>query len=241
MSAPPTDPTFLAPRKRHPVYLERRSILEALGRLRRHVQPGRILDVGCGTKPYANLLAPPGSLYWGVDYPVTMAQSHQSATRADVWADCQRLPFASESLDTVITTQVLEHVPHPPAFMAELARVLRPGGSLILSAPMVWPLHEEPYDFYRYTLYGLRTLFQRAGFEVLEEVPRGAAASALGQMLLDLHLPQRREPSLLGKAYRNALALAINQTSLWVDHVWPNRRLCLGYAFAARRSGGASS
>lgn len=231
----PSVADFLAPSRRRPHYLERRSILRALQQLRQHVSSGRILDVGCGLKPYETLFRQPGFDYVGVDYPITLTHSYQHATRADVFGDCLRLPFAAASFGTVLSTQVVEHVPDPAACVAEMARVLRPGGTLLISGPMCWPLHEEPYDFYRYTIHGLRHLLTRVHLEVLAELPRGAALSTLGQMFLDVHVAGGGRPSIVRRTCTNLVALVVNSVCEVGDRLWPNRRLCLGWAIAARK------
>jgi SAM-dependent methyltransferase len=227
---------FLAPRKHFTAYLERHSLVRALEELRGVVRPGVILDVGCGLKPYERLLCPAGSRYWGIDYPVTMAGSYRDATRADAFADCARLPVRSGACDTVVNTQVLEHVPDPAGFLRELGRVLRAGGVLLISAPMAWPLHEEPYDFYRYTIHGLRQLLSGAGFEVLEERSRGTGAIALAAMFLDLYAVR----SNAGTCWRlgaRGVSLAVNLGALALERVWPRPRYCLGTVLAARKAG----
>jgi SAM-dependent methyltransferase len=225
---------FLVPSKGQPAYLERLSLVRALRELADLLEHGVILDLGCGVKPYESLLARPGDRWVGVDNPPTMQGSYGRLTQADVFADCHQLPFADGYFDSVICTQVLEHVPEPERVLRETARVLRPGGVLILTAPMVWPLHEEPYDFFRYTRYGLRHLLGSAGLEVIREVQRGRGASALGQMLLDLHFARRSE-SLPGKVYRQLCCRVVNQLCLWLDRLPAARRLALGWAVAARK------
>ena len=225
---------FLRPGKGSPVYLERRSLVLALEELSGRVQHGAILDVGCGVKPYEPLLARLGDQWIGVDHPTTMAGSYGSFTLADSFGDCHALPFADRAFDTAICTQVLEHVADPARVLAEIARVLRPGGVLLLTAPMIWPLHEEPFDFFRYTQHGLRHLLQAVGFEVLQEVQRGRGASALGQAFLDLHFADRRL-ALPGKIYRQVVCRIVNQLCVWLDRIAPARRLALGWAVAARK------
>ena len=93
----------------------------------------------------------------------------------DFEADAQDMSgvIASDRYDTVLFLEVLEHVPNPFKVVAELFRILRSGGKVILSVPHLSRLHEEPYDFYRYTKYGLRHLFEEAGFKDIQIIPRG--------------------------------------------------------------------
>lgn len=130
-----------------------------------------VLDLGCGERPYADLF---GAAYCiGIDCSTTGA-------RPDIVADAQRLPLAGGCVDLVFCSQVLEHVTDPAALLAECARVLRPGGALVLSAPFWWPLHEEPHDHWRFTCHGLDGLARRAGLQPLAiEADCGAMTVAL--------------------------------------------------------------
>ena len=85
----------------------------------------------------------------------------------EAWASGLDLPFRDASFDTVLCLQVLEHVPRPWRLLDEIARVLRPGGALVLTAPHIWGLHEEPRDYYRFTPFGLRHLSDAAGLRVV--------------------------------------------------------------------------
>jgi len=226
---------FWHPQRRKCYYWERRLILESLQKLSRHVRGGRLLDVGCGRKPYLPLFHSQLESYWGVDYPVTMVNSYREATQADAFADCLRLPFRDAVFDTVLNTQVLEHVPNPGRLVGELARVLKPGGILILSAPMTWPLHEEPYDFYRYTTYGLRSILSQSGLEVVEEIQRGGSMLTLSQVFLDAELGGHHTGGALWRVYSNFLCLLVNSLGAVLDRLHYNRRLCLGLSIAARK------
>lgn len=238
--SPPEDPraplqrTFLRPSKGDLAFLERQSLADALRDLAAQVQHGAILDLGCGIKPYQTLLARPGDRWVGVDHPASMAGSYGALTSADVLADGHHLPFREGEFDTVLCTQMLEHVADPAKVLSEAARVLRPGGILILTAPMVWPLHEEPFDFFRYTQHGLRHLLEQAGLEVVQAIQRGRGAAALGQAFLDLHFTGR-SPSVLNRLYKQALCRVVNQFCVWLDRFRPATRLALGWAVAARK------
>jgi SAM-dependent methyltransferase len=146
---------------------------------------GRLLDVGCGNKPYQPIFAPHVTEYIGIEHEATFAATaagHQG-TRPDLTYDGQRIPFPDQSFDTVLNVQVLEHTPQPRLLLSEMARVLKPGGLLILSAPFQFRLHEQPHDYYRYTSHGLRHLLDEAGLDVEEITQQGGLWSLIGHKL----------------------------------------------------------
>ncbi|HMQ34138.1 MAG TPA: class I SAM-dependent methyltransferase [Chloroflexaceae bacterium] len=159
----------------NPLHLARLKLREAVA-ARAHYASGRALDLGCGARPYMELFGHVEQ-YVGLDLPDVPA--------ADVHGDGQTLPFQSASFDTVLCNEVLEHVPEPARLLREAARVLRPGGVLLLTTPQTWGLHHEPHDFYRYTRYGLRHLAAQAGLEVLEVAPTSGLWATLAQRLAD--------------------------------------------------------
>jgi SAM-dependent methyltransferase len=128
---------------------------------------GALLDVGCGEKPYEALLSPHVDSYVGLEHPATP----HASDRVDVWGSADELPFADDSFDTIVSFHVLEHTNEPPLVLAEMARVLRPGGALLLAVPFVWGIHEAPRDFYRFTPYGLEYLLRKAGFREIDVRP----------------------------------------------------------------------
>ncbi|XXX74428.1 class I SAM-dependent methyltransferase [Sorangium sp. So ce134] len=162
------------------VDLQLTHVVASLARLAPRAR-GRLLDVGCGDKPYEHLFLPHVVEYLGVEHEATFgATAAISRGKADVLYDGERLPFPDASFDTVLSVQVLEHTPRPGALVAEMARVLRPGGLLILSAPFSFRLHEEPHDYFRFSPHGLRALCGRAGLTVEEICPHGSLWSLLG-------------------------------------------------------------
>ena len=146
---------------------------------RRHLGQlgGRVLDVGCGTSPYREFL-PAGARYVGLDRAA-------GASHADVRGDVGALPFADGSFDGALCTEVLEQSPRPWQALAELGRVLRPGGRLYVTVPFDWHFFDEPRDYFRFTTHGLRALLDDAGFAVDELEPVGGLFSALGGKLLE--------------------------------------------------------
>lgn len=125
---------------------------------------GAVLDIGCGNQwPRERL--PATCRYVGIDHPRSAAWY---GTRPAVFADAHALPFAAGSVDTVLMLDVLEHLRDPERALAEVRRVLRSEGRLVLQVPFLYPVHDAPNDHARWTAYGQRHLAERAGFEVVE-------------------------------------------------------------------------
>jgi SAM-dependent methyltransferase len=150
----------------------------------REVLPGaRVLDAGAGEGRYRPLFA--GTRYVAVDLAV--GDPAWDYGRLDARADLGRLPFAGASFDHVLSTQTLEHLADPGGFLAEAHRVLRPGGTLFLTAPMLFRMHQEPHDYFRYTRHGLALLLGRAGFAVESITPQGGYFWFLADAIRPLH------------------------------------------------------
>ncbi len=119
-----------------------------------------VLDAGAGHSPYRPLFR--HARYESADF----AQLDTPYAAIDYVCDLTDIPVEDGRFDRVICNQVLEHLPEPGRALAELNRVLKPGGRILLSAPLFFEEHQRPYDFYRYTQFALRRLFSDAGFEV---------------------------------------------------------------------------
>jgi SAM-dependent methyltransferase len=145
---------------------------------------GRLLDVGCGDKPYEAWFSEYVDAYIGIEHVDTFAATAAGQrSRADVVYGGGRLPFRDGAFDTVLNVQVLEHTPRPAELVAEMSRVLAPGGLLILTAPFQFRLHEQPHDYFRYSPHGLAELCAEAGLEIVETVQQGSLWSVLGHKL----------------------------------------------------------
>ena len=125
---------------------------------------GNLYDLGCGTRPYEDYFLQFSSNYIGVDWSDTL-----HGLKADVVADLNNtLPIQNEVADTIISFSVMEHLYNPQGFLDEAFRILKNDGKIILQVPFMWHVHEEPYDYFRYTRYGLKYLFEKAGFKNIE-------------------------------------------------------------------------
>jgi SAM-dependent methyltransferase len=199
-------------------YLAKREMIADLLDARRFAS-GRLLDVGCGNKPYYEMFADQIQAYIGLD-----PDHHHSCP--DVVADVSRLPFPDASFDTVLTTQVIEHVPQPERMMAEISRVLAPGGCMILTAPQYWRLHEIPHDYYRFTKYGLQYLIETSGLTPVFIKEEGGAWVVIGQAICN---------AIEGRRWVRRLIPLVNLLFALADRVWHDAGDVMNYIVVARK------
>ena len=147
---------------------------------------GKLLDVGCGNKPYKEMVMSAVNEYIGCD----VIQSSQKVV--DVVCPANQLAFESGTFDTVFSTQVIEHVADHQGMVSESYRVLKPGGYAIYTAPCSWELHEEPYDFFRFTKYGLKEIFEKNGFQVVQIKANGGKWAAIFQLWINVLYSTRK-------------------------------------------------
>jgi SAM-dependent methyltransferase len=164
---------------------------------------GSLLDLGAGVKPYAPVYRPHFEECIAVDVP----HSPHDISGVDVFASAEELPFGEDSFDCVICTEVIEHCTDPATVMKEIRRVLKPGGTALVTTPFLVPLHDMPYDFWRFTPSALRLLAERAGLEVDSIRPRGEYSAVLIEMLVRMQLRAWR---LLSRVARTDLARPAN-------------------------------
>jgi SAM-dependent methyltransferase len=126
---------------------------------------GIVLDIGCADGKPREFL-PSGAEYIGLDYFDTATRWYK--TRPNVFGDAQQLPVANDSVDHVMLLDVLEHVPDPGQCLSEIHRVLKPGGTLTIQVPFLYPIHDAPLDFHRWTRFGLERAALLAGLTVSE-------------------------------------------------------------------------
>jgi SAM-dependent methyltransferase len=132
--------------------------------------PGsRVLDAGAGQGRFKPEFL--HTRYVGVDLAV--GDPTWDYSNLDAICDLQHLPFSSGVFNAILCIQVLEHIQNPLDVLRELERVLQPDGLLFLSVPQSWPQHQKPFDFYRYTSFGLRYLLEKAGFYICSIKPIG--------------------------------------------------------------------
>jgi SAM-dependent methyltransferase len=190
---------------------------------------GLLLDVGAGQQPYAALFAPYVDRIVALEFPGPSLRDG-----VDVIGDAQTLPIRTGRVDTVLCVEVLEYLPDPRRAIAELARVLRPGGRLLLTAPQLRGESTEPDDYWRFGHPGLRLLARDAGLDEVRITPCGGVFAAYGQRVASwLHA------AVTAGGGRHALARAVAGIVLvpsWIaDHAGLGRGETLHWMLTARK------
>jgi SAM-dependent methyltransferase len=160
-----------------PFYLARRGLFNNVKKLSRLIR-GSILDVGCGARPYEFLFD--AERYAGLELDTP---DNRKGKKADFFYDGRTFPFKDSEFDNVIFNQVLEHVFNPDEFLNEVFRTLRPGGKILVTAPFMWDEHEQPFDYARYSSFGIRHLLQKHGFTIIKQVKSVHGTKALAQLI----------------------------------------------------------
>ena len=131
----------------------------------------RVLDAGAGSRPYKNYFS--HAKYQSTDRDHKLIEGGCLKEKHTFICSLENLPNPDNSYDVVINTQVLEHVQYPQRVINEFFRILKPGGSLFLTAPQGWGVHGAPYHYFNFTKYGLESLFNNAGFNIIFIEPMG--------------------------------------------------------------------
>jgi ubiquinone/menaquinone biosynthesis C-methylase UbiE len=208
-----------------PAFYARRDITRDGAKLK-----GTLLDLGCGSQPYRQYLKGVAR-YVGLDYPLTReCLTHK--VKPEVHGDARTLPFADQSFDGVLCSQVLEHVDRPDTVVQEMSRVLKLGGVGLISVPFFYNLHMEPHDYFRFSPYGIQELLEKSGLAVRQLRGQGGIGTLLVQMFhnwLFSGLAHRARRHMLQKALVTMvlpllflLSTLDNLVGLGLDHLNPN-------------------
>lgn len=204
----------------NPAYIIRNGLFKSISNIAPTIK-GDILDFGCGSKPYESLFKNAKS-YVGVDIKVS-GNNHENS-KIDFFYDGKNLPFPSDHFDAVVCFEVFEHVFNIEEVLVEIRRVLKPGGLLLVSIPFAWDEHEIPYDFARYTSYGIKHIFQNNKFEVVELEKTTTYVLAVCQMFI-AYLVQYALPK--GRYWRQLSQLVVifplNIFSILLNALLPKR------------------
>ena len=170
-------PKDFDPHLSHHFYFIRKGLLAAIKSNASNLK-GIMLDFGCGSKPYKSLINV--DKYIGVDFD-NPGHDH-TKEQIDVYYDGKTIPFPDTYFDSVLCSEVLEHLFEPDLILKELNRVMKKDGKMLLTCPFVWSEHEIPYDYARYTRFALTNIFEKNGFRILKFEKQGNFIEAIAQM-----------------------------------------------------------
>lgn len=201
-------------------------------------QRGALLEVGCGEQPYRRFV-PPGCAYTGIDRAEAGSDFQMSALTDITYYSGSEFPVASNSMDALFHTEVLEHVLETRPFLSECARVLKPGSEMFFTVPFQARYHFKPHDYYRFTPAALAHLLTEHGFIPITVEPRGNDIAVAGYKVAAIPFRWAYEGPL-GKVLF-AATLPVTAIALLIAHAAMALRLgstddCLGYSVTARRA-----
>jgi SAM-dependent methyltransferase len=215
-------------------WLANHKIVAALKRVRTHAR-GELLDVGCGSKPFAGVFDGLVQRYWGTDLAGSLYLGDE---RPDAFATAGAQPFRDGAFDTVLGLSMLTYLPQPLDMLVEAARVLKPGGVLILEFTQMVPLHDEPHDYFRFTRYGAEFLLRRAGFEPVAFVPVGGLWARVGlSTIAALNRINRGPTRVLTEIPVRVLYIVLQLSFELLDRVFFDPREVLAHVVVAKRPG----
>lgn len=224
----------------NPDYLVLHPKIGPLQNILKKKRPHVILDVGCGSKKFANFIGAllPSAAYLGLDI-----QNNKEGNIDGLIEGAHCLPVKENSVDLIICNQVLEHVDRPVEAVNEFSRVLKQGGALFLAAPFMEPEHEIPFDFFRYTRFGLYQLLENAGFhsKSIHVTPIGGAIAAFAQSLITFLAQRERanEPGIVMGIKKlffwRPCIYCFNRFISWADATYFRPNPVIGYLVIAEK------
>ncbi|TAD90632.1 MAG: class I SAM-dependent methyltransferase [Bacteroidetes bacterium] len=225
----------LYPKRNTKDYLVLRYLVRDLKEAIERYGGAAVFDIGCGNKPYQQLFKSQNLLYRGCD----VVQSDQR--KVDVVCEATEIPEPAAMYDTILCTQVLEHVSSPNLVIREAFRLLQPGGYFILSVPFAWELHEVPHDYYRYSKFGITELLSSNGFEVVTLKSNGGKWAAVFQLNINMIYSSFAYGGFLRKGLKFAFlhlgfTSVLNRIAVWADAKWYDELLTLNYVVVARKT-----
>lgn len=218
----------------NPYFIIRRGLLKAvIDFSKSDFSEQKILDVGCGIKPYEKLFLHTSS-YTGID--IQGGGHRDNKKTPDKFYDGINVPFNDNFFDSVIATEVLEHILEPQQLLSEMTRVLKPGGTIFITMPFVWAEHEVPYDFQRFTRYKLEQMFRTVGLSEVIVSETTGIFRVCGQ-LLSAFIFERLFPNnkLLKSIVAVFICFPIQILFIICDTIFKNSWLTLNYSVSAKK------
>ena len=196
---------------------------------------GHLLDLGCGQAPLYGAYKEFVTTVTCIDWPGSLHRS----SHVDVFADLNEpLPIEGEQFDTVLSTSVLEHIWQHQLLWSEMARILKPGGHIILGTPFLYVVHEAPHDYFRWTAFALRQACLQVGLDVTELRAYGGGLDVLADLIM--RLTHRKSPRTAG-LFAALASLGLRKGVLRRISDRTSNTMPLGHVIVARKPDGAAT
>lgn len=198
---------------------ERYSILQSIKNFRKHVHDNdTVLSIGDGPSHYRPLF----KKFIGFDIDKNL--------KTDLLADIYSIPITNNKINSAMCIQVMEHLKYPAKALKEINRIMKPGGKILITAPQGCALHDEPYDFFRYTPYSLRFLLEESGFEIIDIKPRGGY---FWYMANRMKYMKKFSPKIIRPLVTVLFSFFIPLMLFYLDDIDKEKKLTLGYSVIA--------
>ena len=202
---------------------------------------GTILDIGCGDKPFRNYFTDVD--YKGIDFKNYSLNKDLKGGKPDFYFTQKysknfELPFKKSSFNSIVSFQVLEHHMKPDKMLSEISRITKKGGYILISAPFLGGIHEEPHDYQRFTKYGLTNLFESNHFKIIEIKEQGSLFSTIS-MLFNEYLNNIAGRSKLHYIFITVVFipfLLFSYLSIILDKVFKSNKIFFNYLILARKN-----
>lgn len=212
-------------------WLPNHKLMRGLERARRHAH-GTLLDVGCGSRPFAPLFRGFAERYLGLDLP---GSPDLTRGRPDVYGDAGWLPIRDGSVDTVLSLSMFDLVHEPVRVLTEMRRVLAPGGVLILEFVQTVPVYRGSPDLWRFTRPGVERLLDDAGLELVEIIAIGGPHGYVGCAIIDrLNRINRGRWRFLTELPVRLLYVVIQSVAELLDQLWVGSNEVMAHVVVAR-------
>ena len=201
----------------NPFYFARKGLHKHMSELIENLN-GRLLDIGCGMKPYESICKVDEYIGLEID-----DEGNRNHSFADVFYNGKIMPFEDKFFDSILSNQVFEHVFNPNEFLREINRVTKVDGLFLITVPFVWDEHEQPYDYARYSSFGLKHILSENGFEVIEHRKSNNGLEVIFQLINDYIY----KVTLTNNKYVNLISMLclmapVNIIGLFISKLLPN-------------------
>lgn len=207
----------------YPAYLTRNRLLKSITEYSSELK-GILLDFGCGSKPYKSLFTV--KEYIGLDFE-NPGHPHLNE-QIDVFYDGEKIPFPNEYFDSVFSSEVFEHVFNLEEILKEINRVMKVDGKILITCPFAISEHESPHDFARYSSFAIKHLFEKSGFQIIEQCKTGNSLETIFQlwiMYIHQHItPFVKKIPFIRSAFRLLTYTSLNCVALLMSKVLPTRK-----------------